>query len=61
LGVKLYAGEKAVCGNIIVRQKGSRFNPGLGVRMGNDFTIYAVKEGKVAFSTRRGDKVVSVI
>lgn len=61
LGVKLYGGEKAISGNIIIRQKGSKFFPGTGVRMGKDFTLYAVVEGKVSFKTLKGKKVVEVI
>ncbi len=60
LCVKLYAGQKAMAGNIIVRQKGSKFFPGSGVLMGNDFTIYAVKEGIVSFRKLRGKKYVDV-
>jgi large subunit ribosomal protein L27 len=60
-GVKMYGGEKAVAGNIIVRQKGSKFNPGVGVSMGRDFTLFALQEGTVTFKTLRGKKVVEVI
>lgn len=61
LGVKKYGGESVVVGNIIVRQKGTKFHPGAGVRLGNDFTIYAITEGKVQFNTKQGKKVVGVI
>ncbi|HEX7041912.1 MAG TPA: 50S ribosomal protein L27 [Patescibacteria group bacterium] len=61
LGVKLYGGQKAISGNIIIRQKGSKFNPGRGVDMGKDFTIYAVADGTVTFKTLRGKKVVEVL
>lgn len=61
LGVKLYGGQKAISGNIIVRQKGSKINPGLGVDMGKDFTIYAVANGTVTFKMHKGKKVVEVI
>lgn len=53
LGVKLYAGEIVKPGVIIVRQRGTRFVAGTGTRMGNDHTIYAVREGKVSFSAKR--------
>jgi large subunit ribosomal protein L27 len=53
LGVKLHDGQKVVIGNILVRQRGSRYIPGLGVRKGNDDTLYAVKEGVVKFATKR--------
>lgn len=61
LGVKLYGGQIALPGNIIVRQKGSRFNPGRGVDMGKDYTIFALTEGTVTFKTLRGKKVVEVL
>lgn len=61
LGVKIYGGQKALPGNIIVRQKGSKVNPGKGVDMGKDFTIYAIAEGVVTFKTLRGKKVVEVL
>ncbi len=60
LGVKLYAGEKAAPGNIIVRQKGTRIYPGKGVMMGNDYTIFSVIEGIVKFKNLRGKKYVEV-
>jgi len=60
-GVKLYGGQSATVGNIIVRQKGSKFNPGAGVAMGKDFTLFAMQEGKVNFKTLRGKKYVEVI
>ena len=61
LGVKLYGGEKALVGNIIIRQKGTRVHLGKGVSLGNDFTIFAMKEGKVAFRRQRGNVVVDVV
>ena len=60
LGVKLYAGEKAIPGNIIIRQRGKKFRAGIGVSMGKDFTLFAVKTGKVAFRTLRGKQLVEV-
>lgn len=53
LGVKLYSGEKAKIGSIIIRQRGSKFVPGLNTRKGKDDTVYAVKEGVVSFATRQ--------
>ena len=53
LGVKLYAGEKAQPGSIIIRQRGTRFMAGKNVRMGKDHTLYAVKEGVVQFGKKR--------
>jgi large subunit ribosomal protein L27 len=61
LGVKIYGEQMAIPGNIIVRQKGTKINPGKGVEMGRDFTIFAVVKGKVTFSTQRGKKFVSVL
>ena len=56
LGVKLYAGELAKPGSIIIRQRGSKFLPGEGVRIGSDDTIYAVINGKVKFTTKKKTK-----
>lgn len=61
LGVKIYGGQKAINGNIIVRQKGTRVYPGQGVSMGKDYTIYAVTDGTVQFKQRNGKKVVEVL
>lgn len=61
LGIKRYAGEQVRVGNIIVRQKGTKFHPGMGVRLGHDFTIYAVTQGKVQFKTRLGKKIIDVM
>ncbi|WP_170751242.1 50S ribosomal protein L27 [Ruegeria lacuscaerulensis] len=49
LGVKLYGGQAAIAGNIIVRQRGTKFWPGEGVGMGKDHTIYATVDGAVKF------------
>ncbi len=61
LGVKRYGGQQVISGNILVRQKGTKFHPGLNVGVGNDFTLYALTSGVVNFSVRRGRKLVSVI
>lgn len=53
LGVKLYSGEAAKVGNIIVRQRGSKIRPGLNVRKGSDDTLFAITDGIVKFTTRR--------
>ena len=53
LGVKLFGGEKAIAGNIIVRQRGTRYHPGLNVGMGRDHTLFALVEGNVQFQKRR--------
>ncbi|MEO1007965.1 MAG: bL27 family ribosomal protein [Planctomycetota bacterium] len=52
-GVKLYGGEVAQPGNIIVRQCGTKHKPGFGVRRGNDDTLFAVQAGRVVFQGRR--------
>ena len=61
LGVKKYGGEKVKAGNIIVRQKGNKFFPGIGVKQGNDFTIFAITSGQVNFSKKRAKSIVSVM
>jgi len=53
LGVKLFGGQAARAGNIIVRQRGTKFHPGLNVGMGRDHTIYALVDGKIDFKKRR--------
>ena len=58
LGVKLYAGQTAVAGNIIVRQRGTKFHPGRHVGMGRDHTLFALVEGVVEFGTRRRVNVI---
>lgn len=61
LGVKVYGGGRVINGNIIVRQKGTKFHPGNGTSMGKDYTIYALQEGTVFFKLNRGKKVIEVI
>jgi large subunit ribosomal protein L27 len=56
LGVKVFAGQTVTGGEIIVRQRGTRFNPGPGVGIGRDHTIYAASPGTVQFRTGRGGK-----
>lgn len=53
LGIKLFEGQKAKSGMIIVKQRGTKFFPGKNVRQGKDNTLYALKEGKIKFSTKR--------
>ncbi|MGL4426841.1 MAG: 50S ribosomal protein L27 [Alphaproteobacteria bacterium] len=61
LGVKKFGGEVVAPGNIVVRQRGTKFYPGLNVGMGRDHTLFALVEGKVAFSQKAGGrKFVSV-
>ncbi len=57
-GVKHFAGEAVIPGNILVRQVGSRFKPGHGVRMGRDYTLFSIAEGVVEFRENRSVHVV---
>ena len=60
LGVKIFAGQVVNGGEIIVRQRGTRFHPGDGVGIGKDDTLYARSQGTVVFTTGRRGRVVSV-
>jgi large subunit ribosomal protein L27 len=57
LGVKKFGGEAVIAGNIIVRQRGTKWHPGTNVGLGKDHTIFALVDGKVAFRTRADSKV----
>ncbi len=62
LGVKKFGGESVISGNIIIRQRGTKFHPGENVGMGKDHTIFATTEGKVEFRTKANDRTyVSVV
>ena len=62
LGVKKFGGESVISGNIIIRQRGTKFHPGENVGMGKDHTIFATAEGKVKFKTKANDRTyVSVV
>ncbi len=61
LGVKIYGGSKATPGNILVRQKGTKFFPGDGVSMGKDYTLFSIIAGIVNFKTLKGKKFIEVI
>ena len=62
LGVKIFGGQFAKAGNIIIRQRGTVHNPGLNVGMGKDHTLFALADGKVEFRKRRNDKsYVSIV
>jgi large subunit ribosomal protein L27 len=61
LGVKVFAGQNVTGGEIIVRQRGSRFRAGEGTGMGRDDTIYARRAGVVDFKTGRAGRVISVL
>jgi large subunit ribosomal protein L27 len=61
LGVKIYGGQPALAGNIIIRQRGTVYHPGKNVGVGKDFTIFALTDGLVEFRKTKGDKnIVSV-
>ena len=60
LGVKRYGGEKVLAGNILVRQRGTRFHPGNNVGRGRDDTLFAKADGVVKFENLRRRRVVSV-
>lgn len=60
LGVKLFGGQICKAGNIIIRQRGTKYHPGENVGMGKDHTIFALIDGVVEFKTRRGKKIVFV-
>ena len=61
LGVKKFGGEKVISGNIIVRQRGTKFHPGNNVGIGKDHTIFATIDGKVMFKKTRAKTYISVI
>lgn len=58
LGVKIYGGQLAISGNIILRQRGTQYHPGKNVGLGKDFTIFALQDGVVEFRKTKGDKTV---
>jgi large subunit ribosomal protein L27 len=61
-GVKIYGGEQVISGNILVRQVGTKIHPGTGVKMGRDFTLFAVQDGVVKYERFGKDrKKVSVV
>ncbi|HVA98327.1 MAG TPA: 50S ribosomal protein L27 [Bacteroidia bacterium] len=62
LGVKIYSGQAAISGNIIVRQRGTKHNPGENVGIGKDHTLFALTDGMVNFCKKRDNKsFVSVV
>jgi large subunit ribosomal protein L27 len=61
LGVKVYGGQVAIAGNILVRQRGTKIHAGENVQRGSDDTLFAVADGVVTFLESRGRKLVSVI
>ena len=62
LGVKKFGGEAVIPGNIIIRQRGTKYHPGDNVGLGTDHTIFATAEGKVEFRTKKDGRIyVSVV
>ena len=60
LGMKVYGGGEVKAGSILVRQRGTRIHPGTNVGLGGDNTLFALKDGKVAYTQRRGRKLATV-
>jgi large subunit ribosomal protein L27 len=60
LGVKIFGGQPAITGNIILRQRGTKYHPGDNVGLGKDFTIFALTDGLVEFRKTRTKNIVSV-
>lgn len=61
LGVKKYGGQRVISGNIIVRQRGTKFHPGPGTRLGEDDTIYATQAGVVQFTKKKTKKFTGAL
>lgn len=61
LGLKKSGGQSVIAGNIIIRQRGTKYHPGEGVGLGKDYTIFALIDGFVKFTNRRGKKIVNVV
>lgn len=61
LGVKRYGGQSVNAGEILIRQRGTHFHPGLNVGRGGDDTLFALAAGTVEFGTRKGRKVVNIL
>ncbi|OGM19612.1 hypothetical protein A2955_02695 [Candidatus Woesebacteria bacterium RIFCSPLOWO2_01_FULL_37_19] len=60
LGLKVSDGEKVTVGSILIRQRGTKYQAGKGVKIGRDHTLYAVTEGMVEFGQKMGKKIVKV-
>ena len=61
LGIKKFGGEVVISGNIIVRQRGTKFHPGTNVGLGKDHTLFATADGKISFKKTRKRTFISVI
>lgn len=61
LGIKRFGGQQVNAGEILVRQRGTKFHPGVNVGRGKDDTLFALESGAVEYGTRRGRKVVNIV
>jgi len=61
LGIKKFGGENVIAGNILVRQRGTTFHPGMNVGIGTDHTLFAKSDGKVEFKPKGGRTVVNIV
>ncbi len=61
LGVKRFGGQSVLAGNIIVRQRGTKFHPGNNMGIGRDHTLFALSDGKVQFDVKNNKKIVSIV
>lgn len=61
LGVKIFGGQNAIAGNILVRQKGNVFHPGSNVGQGKDFTLFALSDGTVTFRKTKSKTTISIL
>ena len=61
LGVKKFGDQSVIAGNIIVRQRGTKFHPGVNVGIGKDHTLFALTNGRVRFGTKAGRAFVSIV
>jgi large subunit ribosomal protein L27 len=61
LGIKAYGGSRVTAGSILVRQRGTRIHPGTNVGCGGDYTLFALTDGIVSYTTRRGRKLAGIV
>jgi large subunit ribosomal protein L27 len=61
LGVKKFGDERVIAGNIVVRQRGTKWHPGVNIGMGKDHTLFALVDGRVRFGTKAGRAFVSIV
>ncbi len=61
LGVKHYGGEKVIAGNILIRQRGTKYHPGNNVGIGKDHTLFALTNGTVKFELKRGKQLIAIL